>query len=70
MADLSSIIVASDIHCHADKINPIANPPRYPLRSNPHVVLVPPLNSDRRVRNNLVSDSSTSAPVTMSAPDN
>jgi hypothetical protein len=69
-ADLSSVIVVSDIHRHADKINPAANPPCYPLRSNPHIVLLPPLNSDRRVCNNLVSDSSTGAPVTMSAPDN
>jgi hypothetical protein len=62
--------VVSDIHCHADEIDPAANPPRYPLRSNPHVVLVPPLDSNRRVHNNLVSASSTDTLVTMSAPDN
>jgi hypothetical protein len=62
--------VASDIHRHTDKIDPAANLPRYPQRSNPHAVLVPPLNSERRVCNNLVSASSTGAPTTMSAPDN
>jgi hypothetical protein len=33
-------------------------------------MLIPPLNFDRRVHNNLVSASSTGAPATMSAPDN
>jgi hypothetical protein len=62
--------VVSNIHCRVDKIYPTANPPRYPLQSNPHAMLIPPLNFDRRVHNNLVSASSTGAPATMSAPDN
>jgi hypothetical protein len=62
--------VVSNIHPRVDKIDPTANLPRYPLRSNPHIVLVPPLNSDHQVRNSLVSASSTDAPMTMSTPDN
>lgn len=57
--------MASHIHHCADEINPDASVPRYPLRSDPHAVLVPPLNFDRRVHNNLVSVSSNGAPATM-----
>ena len=45
--------------------------PRYPLRSNPGVVLVSPLHTPHRRHNNLVSASRPGASATMSnSPDN
>jgi hypothetical protein len=35
-----------------DKIDSNTNNRRYPLRSDPNIILVPPLRIDRRVRNN------------------
>jgi hypothetical protein len=49
-----------------DKIDSNTNNRRYPLRSNPNVFLVPPLHTDRRIRNNLVSTTTSDASTTMS----
>jgi hypothetical protein len=49
-----------------DKIDSNTNNRRYPLCSDPNVILVPPLHIDRRVRNNLVSATTSDASTTMS----
>jgi hypothetical protein len=49
-----------------DKIDSNTNNRRYSLRSDPNIILVPPLRTDRRVHNNLVSATTSDASTTMS----
>jgi hypothetical protein len=49
-----------------DKIDSNTNNRRYSLRSDPNIILVPPLHTDRRVRNNMVSVTTSDASTTMS----
>jgi hypothetical protein len=49
-----------------DKIDSNTNNHRYSLRLDPNVILVPPLHTDRRVHNNLVSVTTSDASTTMS----
>jgi hypothetical protein len=59
--------VARNLHRSDDEIDSVAAVPRYPLRSNPRVVLVLPLHTPPRRRCiNLVTETTTDASTAMS----
>jgi hypothetical protein len=53
VAGLILVVVVSRLHRPDDEIDHGANIHRYPLRSDPHTVLIPPLHIDSRVHNNI-----------------